>query len=94
MSRKMILIAAVCVMVCIACTETKQVAQVDQKVIEQVAKIAATFEMDAAKAMDMLDAENMTADKYKEIIAKISLDEKATNTFVELKEKYMTQSAE
>jgi hypothetical protein len=91
MFRKILLIAAVCVLVCIACTETKQVAQLDQKVIEQVAKIAAAFEMDAAKAMDMLAAENMTADKYKELIAKIALDEKATNMFVELKEKYMKQ---
>ncbi len=94
MTKKIFLIAAVCVLVCIACTETKEVAAVDQKVIEQVAKIAATFEMDAAKAMDMLEAENMTAEKYKDIIAKISLDEKATNTFVALKEKYMQQSAE
>ena len=94
MTKKILLIAAVCVLVCIACTETKETTAIDQKMIEQVAKIAATFEMDAAKAMDMLAAENMTADKYKEIIAKISLDEKATNIFVELKEKYMKQSAE
>ncbi|UCC11637.1 MAG: hypothetical protein JSW02_09855 [candidate division WOR-3 bacterium] len=94
MTKKLFLIAVVCVVVCIACTETKEVAAVDQKVIEQVAKIAATFEMDAAKAMDMLEAENMTAEKYKDIIAKISLDDKATNMFVELKEKYMKQSAE
>ena len=93
MTKKLLLIASVCVLVCIACTETKQ-AQVDQKVVEQVARIAAMFETDAAKAMDMLDAENMTADTYKALIAKIALDEKATNTFVELKEKYMEQSAE
>lgn len=91
MTKKILLAAVVCVLVCIACTETKEVAAIDQKVIEQVAKIAATFEMDASKAMDMLAAENMTADKYKEIIAKIALDEKATNIFVELKDKYMKQ---
>jgi hypothetical protein len=94
MTKKILLVAIACVLVCIACTETKEVVAVDQKVIEQVAKIAAAFEMDAAKAMDMLKAENMTAEKYKELIAKISLDEKATNMFVELKEKYMKQSAE
>ena len=89
-----LLTAIVCALVCIACTETKEVATVDQRVIEQVAKIAATFEMDAAKAMDMLAAENMTAENYKDIIAKIALDEKATNMFVELKEKFLKQSAE
>ena len=94
MTKKILLTAIVCALVCIACTETKEVATVDQKVIEQVAKIAATFEMDAAKAMDMLAAENMTAENYKDIIAKIALDEKATNMFVELKEKFLKQSAE
>ena len=94
MTKKILLSAIFCALVCIACTETKEVATVDQKVIEQVAKIAATFEMDAAKAMDMLAAENMTAENYKDIIAKIALDEKATNMFVELKEKFLKQSAE
>ena len=94
MTKKFMLVVIACVLACIACTETKEVAAIDQKVIEQVAKIAAAFEMDAAKAMDMLAAENMTADKYKEIIAKIALDEKATNTFVEVKEKYLQQSGE
>ncbi len=94
MAKKILFAVIACVLVCIVCTETKEVTAVDQKVIDQVAKIAATFEADAAKAMDMLAAENMTAEKYKEIIAKISLDEKATNMFVTLKEKYMKQSAE
>jgi len=94
MTKKISLAVIACILVFAACTETKDIAAIDQKVIEQVAKIAATFEIDAAKALDMLAAENMTADKYKEIIAKIALDEKATNMFVELKEKYMKQSTE
>jgi len=94
MTKKILLVAIACILVCIACTETKEVAAIDQKVIEQVAKIAATFEMDASKALDMLAAENLTAEKYKELVAKIALDEKATNMFVELKDKYMKQYAE
>jgi|GEM_PF-2195423 len=102
MNKKYIFIIALVLLICISCSKdndkTKAVQEseiikraLDSDVIDRVAKIAAMFDINEEKAITMLDNEKITADEYKKIIAKIALDEKATNTFVDKKEIYKKQ---
>lgn len=91
MKRRFLFIAILMAVIVIGCSEKKVEQTVDQQTIEKVARIAATFEVDEGKALEMMIAEKITADQYKEIMVAIALDEEKTNTFVQLKVSYTDQ---
>ncbi len=91
MKKKIFLIAAIAVLVIIGCANGSEEKALDPKTIEKVAKIAAMVEIDELRALKMLETEKMSLDKYKEIITSITLDTKATEKFVEMKNAYMEQ---
>lgn len=86
MNKKIFLVIAVVLLICITCSQKKDETRViDQKVIEKVAKISAMFDSNEDIAVDMLKKEEISAQEYSDIITAIALDEKATNTFVQMK---------
>lgn len=89
MKKKILLMAAVAVLVIAGCATGNEEKALDQKTIETVAKIAAMVEIDEIKALEMLETEKMSLDTYKEVIAAISLDAKATEKFVQMKKAYV-----
>ncbi|UCG29798.1 MAG: hypothetical protein JSV53_09905 [candidate division WOR-3 bacterium] len=91
MIKKIFLIVAIVVLVVIGCANGNEEKAIDQKTLDKVAKIAAMVEIDETKALEMLETEKMSVDKYKEIITAITLDAKATDKFVEMKKNYMEQ---
>lgn len=89
MNKRFFLAIAVLLLICMTCSQKKDETKViDQKVIEKVAKISAMFDINEDIAIDMLKKEEISAQEYKEIIAAIALDEKTTNTFVQIKKTY------
>ncbi|MBE0433350.1 hypothetical protein IBX73_07785 [candidate division WOR-3 bacterium] len=91
MKRRVLLIAVLTALVVVSCSEGKVEKAVSQQSIEKVARIAAMLESDEAQALEMMTAEKMTVDQYKEIMTAIALDEKLTNTFVQAKKTFMEQ---
>lgn len=89
MNKKIFLVIAVVLLICMTCSQKKDETRVmNQKVIEKVAKISAMFDINEDIAIDMLKKEEISAQEYKDIIAAIALDEKTTNTFVQMKKIY------
>lgn len=86
MNKKIFLVIAVVLLICMTCSQKKdETGVIDEKVIEKVAKISAMFDINEDIAVDMLKKEEISAQEYRDIIAAIALDEKATNTFVQMK---------
>ncbi len=93
MKRRVLFIAIITALVIIGCSEAKVEQGIGQQTIEKVAKIAALLDVDEAKALEMLTAEKMSVEKYKEIMAAIALDAKLTDTFLQFKKTYTEQYA-
>jgi len=89
MNKKIFLVIAVVLLICMTCSQKKDETRViDQKVIEKVAKISAMFDVNEDIAIDMLKKEEISVQEYRDIIAAIALDERTTNTFVQMKKIY------
>lgn len=89
MNKKIFLLIAVVLLICMTCSQKKDEAGViDQKVVEKVAKISAMFDINEDIAVDMLKKEEISAQEYRDIITAIALDERSTNTFVQTKKIY------
>ena len=92
MTKNMLLLIFLVFLVLINCSNRKdQEKTLEEKSIEKVAMIAAMFEIDNDKAIEMLRKEDFTTEAYKEMIYKISLDEKATEIFVQKKKAFKEQ---
>lgn len=92
MIKNMLLLIFLVFLGLITCSNRKdQEKTLDEKSIEKVAMIAAMFELDNDKAIEMLRKEDFTTESYKEMIYKISLDEKATEIFVRMKKDFKGQ---
>ncbi|MGB3341454.1 MAG: hypothetical protein WBB37_08235 [bacterium] len=95
MMKKIHLMVVIALIIFGACSKKDdQNKTLNQKSIEKVAMIAAMFEIDNDKAIEMLRKEDFSTEFYKEMIYKISLDEKATETFVLMKKTYKEQYQE
>ena len=93
--KKILLMIFAIFLVFISCSDKKdQNMTLEQKSIEKVAMIAAMFEIDNDKAIEMLRKEDLTTDSYKDMIYKISLDENATEMFVKAKKTYKAKHQE
>jgi len=90
MKMKIFLIAVVAALAIVSCATGEKEA-LDQKTIETVAKISAMVEIDELQALKMLETEEMSLDKYKEIINAITLDAKATEKFLQMKKAFLQQ---
>lgn len=95
MKKIFLLTITVVLMIIAGCSNKKDQNKIlNQKSIEKVAMIAAMFEIDNDKAIEMLGEEDISTEYYKEMIYKISLDEKATETFIKIKKSYKEQYQE
>lgn len=92
MIKRLLLMIFLAHLLFVGCSDKKdQNRPLEQKSIEKVAMIAAMFESDNDKAIEMLRNEDFTTEAYKEMIYQISLDEKATEIFVKAKKIYKEQ---
>lgn len=95
MKKIFLLTITVVLMIIAGCSNKKDQNKIlNQKSIEKVAMIAAMLEIDNDKAIEMLGEEDISTEYYKEMIYKISLDEKATETFIKIKKSYKEQYQE
>ncbi len=89
--KKISIIAVIAFLVVIGCGNGKEAKGIDQQTMDKVAKIAAMVEIDEAKAVLMLEAEEMNLDQYKALVTKITLDPAETKKFIEMKNAYLVQ---
>ena len=88
----MLLIIFLVLLISANCSDKKDPEKVlEEESIEKVAMIAAMFEIDNDKAIEMLRKEDLTTEKYKEMIYQITLDAKSTEIFVQIKKTYKEQ---